>query len=129
MSAASWVSSVADRGGSSSVRGNNVTGLDLNEVTRNQIQAPAPGGSVPSRTTLACGTCRFDKASMLALAFSSCRVPSTTLSRMSRPTMTPVDTWPITKLTAVTAMSMMFIGLRSWTSAIASIEGGFSAVI
>ena len=42
--------------------------------------------------------------------------------------MTPVETWPITKLTAVTAMSMMFIGFE-WTSAIANVEGGFSAVI
>ena len=85
--------------------------------------------SSPSRSTFACGTCMFDRASTLALAFSSCRAPSTTLSTISRPTMTPVDTWPITKLTTVTATSMMFIGLRSCCSATAHIEGGFSAAI
>ena len=43
--------------------------------------------------------------------------------------MTPVDTWPIAKLTAVTAMSMMFIGFRNWVSATTRIEGGFSPAI
>ena len=43
--------------------------------------------------------------------------------------MTPVETSPITKLTAVTAISMMFIGSRSWASATAHTDGGFSPVI
>src|SRR5436189_1989192 len=43
--------------------------------------------------------------------------------------MTPVETWPITTLTAVTAISMMFIGSRSWASATAHTEGGCSPVI
>ena len=66
---------------------------------------------------------------MLARACSSCRVPSTRLSRIRRPTTTAVDTSPITRLTTTTAMSMMFIGSRSWTSAISQIDGGFSAAI
>ena len=43
--------------------------------------------------------------------------------------MTPVETCPITKLTAVTTISMMFIGSRSWVSATTKIDGGFSALI
>ena len=41
----------------------------------------------------------------------------------------PVDTWPITTLTAATATSMMFIGSRSWASATAHSDGGGSPVI
>ena len=83
--------------------------------TRSPGTTSTAGTSVtePSRTTFACGTCRFASASMLALAFSSWRVPSTTFRRISSPTITPVETWPITKLTATTAISMMFIGSRS----------------
>ena len=66
---------------------------------------------------------------MLARAFSSCRVPSTRLSRMSSATMTAVDSSPMIRLTTVTATSMMFIGSRSCCSATDHIEGGFSAVI
>ena len=66
---------------------------------------------------------------MLARAFSSCRVPSTTLSRISSATMTPVETSPIAKLTATTATSMMFIGSRSCVSATAQTDGGFSLLI
>ena len=43
--------------------------------------------------------------------------------------MTPVEIWPIAKLTAVTATSMMFIGSRNWVSATVRIDGGFSPVI
>ena len=43
--------------------------------------------------------------------------------------MMPVDTWPMTTLTTVTAISMMFIGSRSWASATAHTEGGSSPVI
>ena len=83
----------------------------------------------PSRTTFACGTCRFASASMLARAFSSWRVPRTTLRRISSPTITPVETSPITKLTATTAISMMFIGSRSCSAATAHSDGGFSLPI
>jgi hypothetical protein len=48
---------------------------------------------------------------------------------MSSATMIPVGTSPMTKLTAVTAMSMMFIGSRSCSSATFQTEGGFSPVI
>ena len=85
--------------------------------------------TAPSRTTFACGTCRFDSASMLARAFSSWREPRTTLSRISSATITPVETWPITKLTATTAISMMFIGSRSCCGATAHTDGGFSSAI
>ena len=43
--------------------------------------------------------------------------------------MIPVGTSPMTKLTAVTAMSMMFIGSRSCSSATCQTDGGFSPVI
>ena len=43
--------------------------------------------------------------------------------------MIPVDTSPIAKLTAVTAMSMMFIGSRSCSSATCQTDGGASPVI
>ncbi len=84
---------------------------------------------VPSRTTFACGTCSFDSASTLALAFSSCLVPKTTFSPMSMPTITPVETSPMRKLTTTTATSMRFIGSRSWLPAIAHTEGGFAPAI
>ena len=43
--------------------------------------------------------------------------------------MTPVETSPMTKLTAVTATSMMFIGSRSCSSATAHTDGGCSRSI
>ena len=85
--------------------------------------------SCPSRETRACGTCSFDSASTLALAFSSWRDPRTTLKRTSSAMMMPVDASPIAKLTAATATSMMFIGSRSCCSAMARTDGGFSPVI
>ena len=48
---------------------------------------------------------------------------------MSSATMIPVDTSPMTKLTAVTATSMMFIGSRSCSIATCQTDGGFSPVI
>ena len=78
------------------IRRNDVTGLHLDQVPGTTSTA-GTRTSAPPRTTLACGTCRFDRASTLALAFSSCRDPSTTFSRISRPTMTPVDTCPISE--------------------------------
>ena len=68
-------------------------------------------------------------ASTLALAFNSCLDPNTTLRTMSRPTMTPVETSPIRKLTTVTATSMRFIGSCSCANATAHADGAFSAVI
>src|SRR5262245_17305957 len=99
--------------------------------TMSPATTPVAGtsASVPSRTTLACGTCRLESASMLARAVSSCRVPSTRLSRMSSATSTPVETSPIAKLTTVTATSMMFMGSRSWASTISRTDGGFSPAI
>ena len=43
--------------------------------------------------------------------------------------MIPVDTWPVRRLTTTTAISMMFIGSRSWSPATAQIDGGASAAI
>ena len=83
----------------------------------------------PSRTTRACTTCILDRASTLARAVSSCRVPRPMLSTTSRATSTPVDTSPMRRLTTTTATSIRFIGSRSSPAAIAPAEGGFSAVI
>ena len=47
---------------------------------------------------------------------------------MSSATMIPVGTSPMAKLTAATAMSMMFIGSRSCSSATCQTDGGFSLV-
>ena len=90
VSAASWASSVADR----TIRPSAGTMSPASTWTRSPGTTSTAGTrtSAPPRTTFACGTCRFDRASTLALAFSSCRDPSTTFSRISRPTMTPVDT-------------------------------------
>ena len=127
VSAASWVSSVAER----TIRPSAGTMSPASTWTMSPGTTSTAGtsASVPSRTTFACGTCRFESASMLALAFSSCREPSTTLSRISSATITPVETSPIAKLTTVTATSMMFIGSRSCCSATAHTDGGFSAAI
>ena len=43
--------------------------------------------------------------------------------------MTAVETWPMSRLTATTATSMMFIGSRSCCRATAHSDGGFSAAI
>ncbi len=91
----------------------------------------AAGTSVtsPSRSTFAWGIWSFDSASTLARALSSCRAPSTTFSAMRSPTMMPVEISPIRKLTTVTPISMMFMGLRSWARATAMVDGGFSPAI
>ena len=125
--AASWASNVA----ACRIRPSAGTRSPASTWTTSPGTMSAAGisATVPSRTTLACGTCRFDSASMLALAFSSCLEPRTTLRRMSSATATPVETSPMTKLTAVTATSMRFIGSRSCWSAIAHTDGGFSASI
>jgi hypothetical protein len=47
---------------------------------------------------------------------------------MSSATMIAVGTSPMTKLTAVTAMSMMLIGSRSCSTATCHTDGGFSPV-
>ena len=82
----------------------------------------------PSRTTRACGTCILARASTLARAVSSWRVPSPTFSRMSSATMIPVETSPISRLTTTTATSIRFIGSRSCSGGTQT-EGGFSAAI
>ena len=83
----------------------------------------------PSRTTRACGTCIFARASTLARAVTSWRVPSATFSRTSNATTTPVETSPISRLTTTTATSMMFIGSRSCWAATTQIDAGCSAAI
>ena len=90
VSAASCASSVADR----TIRPSAGTMSPASSWTRSPGTTSTAGTRTraPPRTTFACGTCRFDRASTLALALSSCRDPSTTFSRISRATMTPVDT-------------------------------------
>ena len=77
----------------------------------------------------ACGTCRLARASTLARAANSWRVPSPTFSKMSRATTIPVESSPISRLTTTTATSMMFIGSRNCCAAMTQTEGGFSAAI
>jgi hypothetical protein len=48
---------------------------------------------------------------------------------MRRPTMTPVETCPMSRLTTTTAISMRFIGSRSCVAATTHADGGFSAAI
>ncbi len=43
--------------------------------------------------------------------------------------MIPVEISPIRKLTTVTPISMMFMGLRSWARATAMVDDGFSPAI
>ena len=87
VSAASWVSRVAARSNLPSAG----TMSPASRVTT------SPGTSVvastsrtdPSRSTFAWGTCIFARASTEALAFISCRVPSTTFSTTRAATMIP----------------------------------------
>ena len=125
--AASCVSSVAER----TMRPSAGTISPASSSTTSPGTRSTAGTSAtePSRTTFAWGTWRFARASMLARAFSSWRVPRTMLSRMSSATITPVETSPIAKLTATTAISMMFIGSRSCCAATAAIDGGSSLPI
>jgi hypothetical protein len=60
---------------------------------------------------------------------SEWREPSTRLRTTSNATKIAVGTSPMTKLTAVTATSIRFIGSRSCASAIADTDGGFSPLI
>ena len=85
VSAASCVSSVAER----RIRPSAGTMSPASSWTMSPGTTSTAGTSarVPSRTTCACGTCSFDSASTLARAFSSWRVPSTTLSTISSATM------------------------------------------
>ena len=124
VSAASWASSVA----ACRIRPSAGTRSPASTWTRSPGTRSTAGTSAtePSRTTLACGTCRSDSASMLARALSSCLDPSTTLRRISSATITPVETSPMMKLTAVTAISMMFIGSRNCCAATAHTDGGCS---
>ena len=127
VSAASWVSSVAER----MIRPSAGTMSPASTSTMSPTTTSRAGTCTmcPLRTTRVCGTCIFDSASTLALALSSWREPRTMLSAMSSATMIPVGTSPMAKLTAVTAMSMMFIGSRSCSIATCQTDGGFSPVI
>ena len=90
-----------------------VAGLDLHDVAGHDVDrrdAARPCRRAPPSPAAPAGS---TSASTLARAFSSWREPSTTLSRSGAPTMTPVETSPMTKLTTATATSMMFIGSRS----------------
>ena len=80
VSAASWVSRVAER----RMRPSAGTMSPASSWTMSPGTTSVDGiePTAPSRTTRACGTWRFARASMLARACSSCRVPSTRLSRM-----------------------------------------------
>ena len=127
VSAASCASRVADR----TMRPSAGTMSPASSCTMSPGTTSVAGTSVtaPSRTTRACGTCILDRASTLARAVSSCRVPRPMLSTTSSPTRTPVETSPMSRLTTTTATSIRFIGSRSCTAAIAHGEGCFSAVI
>ena len=57
----------------------------------------------------------------------SWRVPMTTLSVTRSATRTPVEACPMAMLTMATAISMRFIGSRTCTRAMFSLEGGGSA--
>ena len=93
--AASCVSSVADR----MIRPSAGTMSPASSETMSPgtISTAGTRATLPSRKTFACGTCRFDRASTLARAFSSCRAPSTTLRTMSSATMTAVEVSPISE--------------------------------
>ena len=124
VSAASWVSSVAER----SRRPSAGTTSPASSWRTSPGTMSTAGSRLtrPSRSTLAWGTCRLARASTLARAFSSWRDPRTTLRRIRNPTTTPVDTSPMAMLTITTATSMMFIGSRSCWRATAQVEGGAS---
>jgi hypothetical protein len=79
-----------------------------------------------SSQDFACGT-SSSTARRCSPAFSSWRDPRTTLSRMSSPTSTAVETSPIAKLG--TATSMIFIGSRRCPSATCHTDGGASRAI
>jgi len=125
--AASCVSSVAER--TSRPSAGTMSPASRRTTSPGTRSTAGTSTSERSRTTLLCGTCIFASASTLALAFSSWLVPRTTLRTTRNATTRPVETSPIAMLTRVTAMSMMFIGSRSWPSATAATEGGFSPVI
>ena len=76
------------------VRRHDVARLDQHDVAGHESTAGI-SATAPSRSALTCGTCSLDRASTLALALSSCRVPSTMLNRIRPATMSPVETSPI----------------------------------
>ena len=124
VSAASCASSVAD----ATIRPSAGTMSPASSRTTSPGTISSAGtiSTWPSRTTRVCGTCSLASASTLARAFSSCRVPRTTLSSTRAATSAAVDSCPMTALAAATATSMMFIGSRSWASPTTQIDGGFS---
>jgi hypothetical protein len=126
VSAASWVSSVAD----TMIRASaGTTSPPSSRITSpGTISSAGINSSWPSRSTRVCGTWSLASASTLARALSSCRAPRTTLSSTSAATRTAVETSRMSRLATATATSMMFIGSRSCPSAITQTEGGFSLV-
>ena len=127
VSAASCASSVAER--SSRPSAGTMSPASTSTMSPGTTSAAGTSAIAPSRRTRLCGTCIFDSASTLARAFSSWREPSTRLRITSSATKIAVGTSPMTKLTAVTATSIRFIGSRSCASAIADTDGGFSPLI
>ena len=111
VSAASCASSVADR----TIRPSAGTMSPASTWTMSPgtTSVASTSETAPSRTTRACGTCILASASTLARAASSWRVPSATFRTMRRPTMTPVETCPMSRLMTTTATSIRFIGSRS----------------
>ena len=110
--AASWVSRVAERisrpsAGTMSPESR----FTRSPATRSEALTSV---RVPSRTTLACGVVIFDRASTLARAFISCRVPRTTLRTTRLATINAVDHSWMSMLTTVTATSIRFIESVSW---------------
>ena len=126
VSAASCVSSVAE----ATIRPSAGTMSPASSRTTSPGTTSSAGtiSYCPSRSTRVWGTCSFASASTLARALSSCRVPSTTLSRTSAATSTAVETCAMSRLATATTASMMFMGSRSWDSATTQIDGGFSLV-
>ena len=127
VSAASWASSVAERSRRPSA--GTMSPASTSTMSPGTTSAAGTSATAPSRRTRLCGTCIFDSASTLARAFSSWREPSTRLRITSSATKIAVGTSPMTKLTAVTATSIRFIGSRSCASETGQTDGGFSPLI
>jgi len=109
--AASCVSSVAD----CTMRPSAGTMSPASSCTMSPTTMATAGTSrsSPLRSTLAWGTCILERASTLARALSSCLVPKVRFSAIRKATMAAVENWLMSRLTTVTATSMMFIGSRS----------------
>lgn len=111
--AASWVSNVATRRSRPSA-GTRSPASTLT-MSPGTSSVAATWAERPSRSTFACGTCIFARASTLARACSSCLPPRTVFSTTRALTMMPTGTWSMKKLATPTTSSMMFIGSLSWS--------------